>query len=55
MTIAIFLVLDFVYLKTRTSGIGVLLLLTGFPVYLIWQRVGLPADSSVRSQSEPKT
>jgi APA family basic amino acid/polyamine antiporter len=55
MTIAIFLVLDFVYLKTRTSGIGVLILLTGIPVYLIWQRVGSPGDSSARTQPELTT
>jgi APA family basic amino acid/polyamine antiporter len=55
ITLAIFLVLDFVYLKTRTSGIGVLILLTGIPVYLIWQRVGLTSDASVSPQPEHTT
>jgi APA family basic amino acid/polyamine antiporter len=55
MTIAIFLVLDFVYLKTRTSGIGVLILLTGIPVYLIWHRAGSRGDSSARPQPELTT
>lgn len=39
MLIAIFLVADLAYLAPDTSGIGYLLVLTGFPVYLIWHRI----------------
>ena len=38
ITIAVFLVVDLAYLVPDTSGIGYLLVLTGFPVYLIWRR-----------------
>ena len=34
--LAVFLVLDFIYLRTKTSGIGFLILLAGIPVYLVW-------------------
>lgn len=37
--LASFLVLDFIYLKPKTSGIGYLIVLAGIPVYLIWQRI----------------
>ena len=50
--LAALLVLDFVYLKTRTSGIGLLILLAGVPVYRIWSRLatdrnlpGVPASA----------
>ena len=36
--LAVLLVLDFIYLKPKTSGIGFLIVLAGIPVYLIWQR-----------------
>ena len=36
--LAVFLVLDFIYLKPKTSGIGFLIVLAGIPVYLIWQQ-----------------
>ena len=39
ITLAILLVLDFIYLKPLTSGKGFLIVLTGIPVYLIWSRV----------------
>ena len=43
--LAVFLVLDFIYLKTKTSGIGFLILLAGIPVYLIWQQLSVPRRS----------
>ena len=39
VTLAILLVLDFIYLKPLTSGKGFLIVLAGIPVYLIWSRV----------------
>src|SRR5271166_1194903 len=39
ITLAVFLVADFIYLKPKTSGIGCLIVLAGIPVYLIWQRI----------------
>ncbi|HYY56960.1 MAG TPA: amino acid permease, partial [Pyrinomonadaceae bacterium] len=36
--LAALLILDLVYLKPRTSGIGFLIVLTGIPIYLIWRR-----------------
>ena len=39
ITLAIFLVLDFIYLKPLTSGKGFMIVLAGIPVYLIWSRV----------------
>ena len=39
ITLAILLVLDFIYLKPLTSGKGFLIVLAGIPVYLIWSRV----------------
>jgi APA family basic amino acid/polyamine antiporter len=38
ITMAVLLVLDFMYLKPKTSGFGYLIVLAGFPVYLIWSR-----------------
>ncbi|MFI5460648.1 MAG: APC family permease [Isosphaerales bacterium] len=37
--LAVLLVLDFIYLKPATSGIGFLIVLAGIPVYLIWSRL----------------
>jgi basic amino acid/polyamine antiporter, APA family len=39
ITLAILLVLDFIYLKPMTSGKGFLIVLAGIPVYLIWSRL----------------
>jgi APA family basic amino acid/polyamine antiporter len=36
--LAIFLIIDFIYLKPRTSGIGYLIVLAGIPVYVLWSR-----------------
>jgi basic amino acid/polyamine antiporter, APA family len=53
--LAIFLVLDFIYLKTKTSGFGFLILLTGIPVYLIWQWLSAPPGPPAESRSEQAT
>jgi APA family basic amino acid/polyamine antiporter len=37
--LALCLVLDFIYLKPSTSGIGFLIVLAGIPVYLVWSRL----------------
>ena len=39
ITLAVLLILDFIYLKPLTSGKGFLIVLAGIPVYLIWSRV----------------
>src|SRR4051812_37178891 len=43
--LALFLVVDFIYLRTKTSGIGFLILLAGIPVYLVWQKRNAPRNS----------
>jgi basic amino acid/polyamine antiporter, APA family len=53
--LAVFLVLDFIYLKTKTSGIGFLILLAGIPVYLIWQQLSVPRGSRPEPTAEPTT
>jgi basic amino acid/polyamine antiporter, APA family len=50
--LAMFLIIDFIYLKTKTSGIGFLILLTGVPVYLVWQRVTRPSRTPTESKHE---
>ena len=39
IALAVLLVVDFIYLKPKTSGIGFLIVLAGIPVYPIWQRI----------------
>jgi basic amino acid/polyamine antiporter, APA family len=39
ISVAILLVLDFIYMNPLTSGKGFLIVLAGIPVYLIWSRV----------------
>jgi len=39
IAMALLLVLDFIYLNPKISGIGYLIVLAGIPVYLIWSRV----------------
>jgi APA family basic amino acid/polyamine antiporter len=51
--LAAFLVLDFIYLRPKTSGIGFLIVLAGIPVYLIWKRLGDPARRPSRVAAEP--
>ena len=43
--IALLLVVDLAYLTPWTSGIGYLIVLTGIPVYLIWQRNAAPRSA----------
>jgi APA family basic amino acid/polyamine antiporter len=47
------LVLDFLYLKPRTSGIGFLIVLAGLPVYMLWDRANAPAPSHRKPKPEP--
>jgi basic amino acid/polyamine antiporter, APA family len=51
ITLAVLLMLDFIYLKPLTSGKGFLIVLAGIPVYLIWSRVA--AQALAREQSAP--
>ena len=44
--IAVLLVVDFVYLKTGTSGKGFLIVLAGIPVYLAWSRTAQARSSA---------
>jgi basic amino acid/polyamine antiporter, APA family len=53
--LAVFLVLDFIYLRPKTSGIGFLIVLAGIPVYLIWQQIGQRGNSPRQRASEPPT
>ena len=53
IALAGFLVVDFIYLKPKTSGIGFLIVLTGIPVYLIWN--GLSARKGAASRAEGPT
>jgi APA family basic amino acid/polyamine antiporter len=53
--LAVFLILDFVYLKPKTSGIGYLIVLAGIPVYLIWQRASAPKRSTSGPRPELTT
>jgi APA family basic amino acid/polyamine antiporter len=50
ITLAVLLVLDFVYLAPETSGIGALIVLAGIPVYFLWAgrapEVGLGSGES---------
>ena len=43
ITLAVLLILDFIYLKPLTSGKGFLIVLAGIPVYLIWSRLAAQA------------
>ncbi len=42
--------LDFIYLKPKTSGIGYLIVLAGIPVYLIWQRISDSDKAASRAE-----
>jgi APA family basic amino acid/polyamine antiporter len=41
--LALFLVLDFIYLKPERSGAGLAIVLVGIPVYFAWSLLGKPA------------
>lgn len=43
--VAVLVVLDFIVMTPETSGIGVLIVLAGIPVYFLWSRVGRKAGS----------
>ena len=47
--LAVLLVVDFVYLAPKTSGIGYLIVLTGIPVYFVWSRATAPESSRAES------
>ena len=47
------LVLDFLYLKPWTSGIGFLIVLAGAPVYYLWNRSSAPAPKPREPKPEP--
>ena len=49
ISLAVLLVLDFVYLAPATSGIGYLIVLAGIPVYFVWSR--RTAGEPVRPES----
>jgi APA family basic amino acid/polyamine antiporter len=44
--LAVLLVLDFIALNPKTSGIGYLIVLAGIPVYLVWSRKGFTAENA---------
>jgi basic amino acid/polyamine antiporter, APA family len=48
ITLAVLLVVDFIYLNSRTSGKGFVIVVAGIPVYLIWSLVA--ARKSEREQ-----
>ncbi|AMV37159.1 APC family permease [Planctomyces sp. SH-PL62] len=52
ITLATLLVVDFLYLKPLTSGVGFLIVLAGLPVYLLWDRVR--SSSSGRRTPKPE-
>lgn len=56
ISIAALIILDLAYLKPSTSGIGYLLVLTGFPIYFLWRRSAMARDrreaESVAAASE---
>jgi APA family basic amino acid/polyamine antiporter len=39
ISLALLLIVDFIYLKPWTSGIGYLIVLAGIPVYVLWSRL----------------
>ena len=55
ITLAVLLVLDFIYLKPTTSGKGFLIVLAGIPVYLIWSRVAVRARERERTAAGPSS
>jgi APA family basic amino acid/polyamine antiporter len=47
IALAVFLVVNFIVLSPKVSGIGFLIALSGLPVYLIWSRLGRPAAGNL--------
>jgi APA family basic amino acid/polyamine antiporter len=52
IALAAFLVIDFIYLRPKTSGIGFLIVLAGIPVYLIWSRIGGPSRTPMKISAD---
>ncbi len=48
LALALFLVVDLLYLAPATSGVGYAIVLAGFPVYFVWRRV-----ATQRSERRP--
>jgi APA family basic amino acid/polyamine antiporter len=55
VSLAVLLVLDFLYLSPGVSGIGVLIVLAGIPVYLVWSRVAASRPLSPSLEDEQGT
>jgi basic amino acid/polyamine antiporter, APA family len=55
ITLAILLVLDFIYLKPLTSGKGFLIVLAGIPVYVIWSRVAARGRAQESGSAGPRS
>ncbi len=53
ITLAVLLVVDFIYLNFKTSGIGFLIVLAGVPVYLAWERIGARNAREARPRTSP--
>lgn len=51
IALASLLVVDFLYLKPLTSGVGFLIVLAGLPVYLLWDRARPSANTKPRTPS----
>jgi APA family basic amino acid/polyamine antiporter len=49
--LAVLLVLDFIYLKPATSGVGFVILLAGIPVYLLWSRRAKPGSRAALTEA----
>ncbi|MBA2647589.1 MAG: amino acid transporter, partial [Pyrinomonadaceae bacterium] len=49
--LAALLVVDLAYLAPATSGFGYLLVLTGIPVYLIWQRRAVARRATLEARA----
>jgi APA family basic amino acid/polyamine antiporter len=54
MALAVLLVVDFIWLKPRTSGIGLLIVLAGIPVYLVWHRIGARKEPRHEPRIDPQ-
>jgi len=53
ISLAVCLVLDFIYLKPWTSGIGLGIVLAGIPVYLAWSRMDKPVSDRRDDKTPP--
>jgi APA family basic amino acid/polyamine antiporter len=55
ISLAVLLVLDFLYLSPWISGIGILIVLAGIPVYLVWSRAAASRPLSPGLEDEQGT